>query len=232
VRPSILIGCLLILTGCGAGTAGPSRGSGGIAGQVSIPGSGGTAGQGPIPGSGGTAGQGPPLGTCFVGDPAASPEVQLVYRTDAGLIAPVGNLGEVPLFQAPQGGETLFIGVRARNIDGCPLDMSTALLAPEADVVIAFERRPVNLEATGDGWLQPSQPSALSNFANLPSCPKAGLNRRINGEQYRLQVSVDDAFGRHGETMQLIVPTCGQPALLATCQCLCSASYVLGGACP
>ena len=218
------------------GTAGqsPPLGSGGIAGGAPVAGNGGTAGQSPSTGGGGggTAGQSVPLGNCFVGNPSTAPQIELVYRTVAGQLGSLGNLAAVPLIQPVQGGETLFIGVRARNIDGCPLNMSTALFTVDSGVVVALERRPVTLEATADGWLQPKQPDALSNFSNLPACPKAGLGLRIDGQQYRLQVSVDDSFGRHGEATQLIVPTCGQPALAATCQCLCAANYVLGSACP
>ena len=65
--------------------------------------------------------------------------------TAACTIAPVTDGGSLPLIVPPQGGEVLIIGVRALNVDGCPLTLSTSLALPNG-VVAAFERRPVTLQ--------------------------------------------------------------------------------------
>ena len=178
---------------------------------------------------GGGASPPPPAG-CFVGDLAASPALTLVYQTPDLALAPVTDGGSLPLIVPPQGGEVLIIGVRALNIDGCPLTMSTSLALPSG-VVAAFERRPVNLQPAPDGWLEPVNPAGLANFANLPACPIAGLEQSIDGERYQLTVEVEDRAGRTAQASATIVPTCDAAAVPATCRCLCAAGYVLGSSC-
>lgn len=172
----------------------------------------------------------PPRAGCFQGDPASSPALALVYQTPDRTLAPVTEGGPVPLIVPPQGGEVLIIGVRARNIDGCPLTMSTSLALPSG-VVAAFERRPVMLAAAPDEWLEPANPTGLANFSNLPACPIAGLDRPIDGESYRLTVDVEDGGGRHAEISATVIPTCDTSGSAPTCRCLCAAGYVLGTPC-
>jgi hypothetical protein len=168
--------------------------------------------------------------SCFVGDPSASPQLSLVSPAADGTLQPIADGTAVPLIVPSQGGEILPIGVRALNLDGCPLIQSTALIVPDTGAVASLERRPVTLELAGDGWLQPARPQQLGNFSNLPACPIAGLGQAVNGNQYRIDVQVQDPSGRQGEASALVVPTCHD--LQAFCQCQCSAQYVLGGGCP
>jgi hypothetical protein len=169
--------------------------------------------------------------SCFVGDPAQPPEIGVVYRAADGAIRPVAEQGEVPLIQPPQGGKVMFIGIRGRNLDGCPLDISAALIEPSSGAVISLERRPVLLQEDGTGWLEPRSSGGLSNYSNLPGCPRAALARSINDETYRLLVSVEDQTGLHAETETLIVPVCGEPERDAQCRCECSEEYELGDSC-
>jgi hypothetical protein len=174
----------------------------------------------------------PPAG-CFEGDMSAGPELALVHRTPDGMLAPIADGNELALVVPPQGGEVLLIGVRARNVDGCPLTLSTALVDPGSGVVAAFERRPVTLKLATDGWLEPERPSSLANFSNLPACPIAGLARAVDDSQpWRLDIQVDDAAGHHGEVAATITATCALSADPAGCSCQCAAGYVLGSACP
>jgi hypothetical protein len=169
---------------------------------------------------------------CFTGDAGSDPELTLVQRTPDGQLAAVADGELVWLVEPPQGGEVLLLGVRARNIDGCPLTLSTSLVVPGTTVVAAFERRPVSLEVAPDGWLQPRRPDVLSNFANLPSCPIAGLDRAVDGESYRVTIEVEDLAGHKGEVSATVVPTCGMNVAPERCRCLCAAGYVLGSVCP
>lgn len=172
-----------------------------------------------------------PLASCFVGDPSQPAEIQLVHHTESGVVAPITDQGEVPLILPPQGGKVMLIGVRARNLDGCPLTIATAIIDPCTEAVVAFERRPVVLQPTGDGWLEPLQPAEISNYSNLPACPRASLTRDVHGQPYTLRVSVEDKDKRKVQQDVTITPTCSQPEFAEQCRCECSQGYVLGGAC-
>jgi hypothetical protein len=179
--------------------------------------------------SGGGSGTPQPDG-CFAGDRAAAPTITLVHQTAAGTIAPVTDGVSLPLIVPPQGGEVLVVGVRALNIDGCPLTLATSLALPNG-VVAAFERRPVTLQAAADGWLEPVNPAGLANLANLPACPIAGLDQAIDGESFRLTVEVEDRAGRQTQASATTVPTCDAAENPAMCRCLCAGHYVLGSPC-
>ncbi len=178
-------------------------------------------------------------GECFVGDRDAAPELQLVYRDADGRLTAVGHMSEVPLIQPPQGGKVMFIGARARNIDGCSVLMSSALIDPDTGAVISLERRPIFLDVGEDGWLEPRQPAPssdvsptfTSNFSNLPACPRSNLTKAIAGEVYELRVSIEDGAGRRSETSVEVVPVCGEPGRMSLCSCECSLGYTLGGSC-
>jgi hypothetical protein len=156
----------------------------------------------------------------------------VVYQTPAGTPAAVEDGSAAPLVVPPQGGEVLVIGVRALNIDGCPLTMSSSLVLPGSGVIASFERRPVTLQPASDGWLEPKDPTGLANFANLPACPIAGLGQMINDESFRLDVEVEDLAGRQASASAMVVPTCDTATDPAQCRCLCAADYVLGSVCP
>jgi len=182
-------------------------------------------------GGGGAPAAMPPPSGCFTGDSTSAPAVTLVYQTPDGMLAPVSDGDTLPLIVPPQGGEVLVVGVRALNIDGCPLTMSTSLVVPQSGVVAAFERRPVTLQPAADGWLEPKNPAGLANFANVAACPIAALGQAVDGEPYQLTVAIEDQAGRQGQASATVVPTCAQSAAPATCQCLCGADYVLGTPC-
>ena len=163
---------------------------------------------------------------CIAGDPQQALELQVVYRS-TGSFMPVGA-APIPLIQPPQGGQVLYIGVRARNIAGCSVTINTALVDTTTRAVVSLESRPIFLELGTDGWLQPRQPTAASNYSNLPACPRANLTRPIDGQTYELQVVLTDEQGRVGRASMNIVPTCGGATL---CHCQCAQNYMLGMPC-
>jgi hypothetical protein len=166
---------------------------------------------------------------CIAGDPQQALELQIVYRTTASFM-PVGT-APIPLSQPTQGGQVLYIGVRARNIAGCSVTIATALVDTTTRAVVSLESRPILLELGTDGWLQPRQPTVASNYSNLPACPRANLTRSIDDQTYELQVVLTDQQGRTGQASMNVVPTCaGAPSTL--CHCQCAPNYVLGMACP
>jgi hypothetical protein len=178
------------------------------------------------------ADQGRPI-PCFAGDRQQPPEIQLVYRTGGGVMKAIADMAEIPLIQPPQGGKVLFIGVRARNLDGCPLTLSTALLDADTGAVVSFEVRPVLLEPDPDaaGWLRPRNRDQMGNYANLPACPRAHLSQSVPGGRFRLAVTAEDPGERKAQATLSIVPVCGEPDLLEQCQCQCSRDYKLGSVC-
>src|SRR3712207_1673594 len=89
------------------------------------------------------AGDQPPDNSCFVGDSSSAMEFEVVYRTVQGEVERANEMGKIPLIQPPQGGKVLLVGVRARNLDPCSLIISTALVDPASDAVVALERRPI-----------------------------------------------------------------------------------------
>jgi hypothetical protein len=170
--------------------------------------------------------------SCFVGDADEPIELEVVHRAADGACVPISDMAEVPLIQPPQGGKILFVGVRARNLDGCGLTLATALVEPDTGAVVSLERRPVTLERGADGWMLPERPSEASNYSNLPACPRADLTRSVEGEIYELRVNITDSAGRKAGTSIHVIPTCGEPALSELCHCECSKDYKLGGGCP
>lgn len=177
------------------------------------------------------ASEAPEPASCFVGDPSKPIEFEVVHRTAEGDCVSTQEMAEVPLIQPPQGGKVLFVGVRARNLNGCGLTLATALVEPETGSVISLERRPVMLEPVDDGWMEPERPTEASNYSNLPACPRADLTRSIEGEVYELRVNITDSEGRKAATSMQVIPICGESNLAALCQCECSKDYRLGSEC-
>lgn len=168
---------------------------------------------------------------CFVGDPNAPLEVEPIYRTVAGEMAPLADGGDVPLILPPQGGKVFLVGVRARNLDVCSVRISAAVIDDCGGRVVARDGRPVFLVPDADGWAVPRQPHELSDYANVPACPSFGTDRDVNGEKYRLVLSIVDGGGRTVDLERQVVPICAEPQFAAQCECECDRSYILGRAC-
>lgn len=168
---------------------------------------------------------------CFVGDPSAPPELVIIHQTLDGTYAETAPGGAIPLILAPQGGRVLFVGAKAKNLDGCPVRLLASLRDPCSNSLLALEQRDVMMKATADGWLEPEDPAQISNYSNLPACPRAALERNVDGTEYRLRVELEDRAGRKAEAFVNVIPACNQPGLVDQCLCECSATYVLGEAC-
>ncbi|MCC7382331.1 MAG: hypothetical protein IT384_10900 [Deltaproteobacteria bacterium] len=168
---------------------------------------------------------------CFFGDPAMPVEIEPIFRTVSGQIEPLADRGRVPLILPPQGGKVAIVGVRAKNLDTCPVNLATALRDTCSGAVIALEQRPILLEPGSDGWASPIQPAEITNYSNLPACPRANLDRSIHEEPYELSIEVTDKDLRTARTVLQIVPFCGEPENELRCQCECTKGYKLGDAC-
>lgn len=167
---------------------------------------------------------------CPIGDLAKAPEIEIVFRDEAGSVHSATPGGDIPLIQPPQGGKVLFVAVRAQNVDGCALKISASLRDPCSGTLVSLERRPINLVATAGGYGEPARPDTIDNFSNLPACPRAGTSKDVVGQRHLLRVTVEDRAGKTAEASVEVVPRCAESTRVL-CECECRSDYVLGESC-
>ncbi len=168
---------------------------------------------------------------CFIGDRGAAPELQLVYRTVDGQMAPFVDGADIPLILPPQGGKVFLIGVRARNVDGCGLRISASMRDACTGRILGRDGRPIFLTADAEGWGIPRQPRELSDYANVPACPSFAALRDVDNEPYQVELSITDRDGRTAAVTTTVVPVCAEAQFFDQCTCECDADYILGGGC-
>ncbi len=152
-------------------------------------------------------------GPCPIGDLAQPVEMVVVVRAPDGHLEEVHAGGTIPLIEPPQGGQVSFVGVRAKNLDACGVVITATLRDPCTGSVIGVEARPVDLSATSSGWGEPSVPSDITSFANVPLCPSPAATRDIHGQRYVLEVDVRDRQKRTARAVLPVVPTCAESSL-------------------
>lgn len=164
-----------------------------------------------------------------MGDPAAPPELQLVFRTAQGELADLVDGEQVPLVIPPQGGHIVAIGARLRNVDICGMQMSALLRDPCTDRILGREGRPINLEVNAEGWALPTAPERLDNYVNINACPNLASSRDLDLQPYLLELRAVNLNVELSLTAQATVtPVCGEPDTAGQCECQCDADYVLG----
>jgi hypothetical protein len=168
--------------------------------------------------------------TCPIGDRASPIELVAVTAPYLGSIGDLADGGEVDLFRPLQGGKVIYVGVRARNVDGCNVQLTAALRDPVTQQVIALEQRPVRLVDSGDGWGRPA--SSSDHLANVPACPSAAATHDVDGAAWQLELRLDELGGRTATTTLSVVPRCDVDGEIEECECECDSDYVLGAACP
>jgi hypothetical protein len=174
----------------------------------------------------------PDAGLCAVGDVSADPELELVYRTADGTMAPLAEGTVVPLLTPPQGGKVIYVGARGKNVDLCGASLQAALRDPCTDRVLGIERRPIAWRLADDGFAEPAQPQEISDYANLPLCPNAGSSEDLDGHPAQLEIRFYEPGGRVTERILSITPTCADDEVPMLCRCECDADYELGFECP
>jgi hypothetical protein len=176
--------------------------------------------------SGGATSVDAPLARCPLGDPDAAAQLEIVHLdADLQIVRTLEN-AEVPLQAPPQGGWILLLGVRATNLDGCQLNLTTSFRDVCDDRIIKVDQRPARLDDTGDGW----GISTASTFGNLPVCPQVTAQRDLHDQPFLVTVSIDDVDGKRASRDLTVVPVC--PVADPRCACECDRDYVLGGPCP
>jgi hypothetical protein len=162
---------------------------------------------------------------CPIGDLAAPAELEIVHLDAQNTVIASTAMATVPLIQPPQGGWIVLLGARARNIDGCRISLTTALVDPCNGEILKIDQRPTRLIAGSDGW----GVSSVTGFSNLEVCPHITSVRDLDDVPYILRVRIEDDQGRAAQTEITLVPTC--PAGIAMCNCQCARDYVVGSQC-
>lgn len=171
---------------------------------------------------------------CFVGDRNAEPIIEPVILDENEQIQPLTNNMNVPLVEPPQGGMVMFVSVRARNLDGCPAQISTSLKDICTGEIVAFDDRPIELKPMGD-VLVPLPPAdyniGIADFSNITSCPNRRLGRDMFGHPYRLSIFVTDKESRTASTAITINPFCAAGLRGKQEECLCTCDQEYTGTC-
>lgn len=170
-----------------------------------------------------------PPGGCsgFVGDPGQPIEVEIVILDVAGTASTVSDGARVPLIRPDQGGEVIFAGVRARNLDTCAVMLIGSLRdgTEATDPIVGLDGRPVNLADAGDGWAEASEPMQVSSYTNIPPCPNFVSSRDIHEQPYQLTLSVRDGNQRRGSRSVMVTPYCAEPRYETDCLRICKQGY-------
>jgi hypothetical protein len=154
-----------------------------------------------------------PRGPCPLGDATVAPEIAVVARTPDGALARVADGGALPLIEPPQGGQVVFVGVRAKNVDACGLLVTAALRDPASGLVLGVDARPVDLAPAEDGWGETAAPGDIGTFANVPVCPNPNAPHTLDAQPALLDVRVRDRNGRVADATLPVVPTCAERSL-------------------
>ena len=178
--------------------------------------------------------------TGFLGDPSKDPEIELRALTADGADVPLTEGSDLAIILPPQGGRVAFLGVRARNVDGCEMKIIGALRDPVSKRV-TLDGRVVNLTREADGWgttgrganitnIDDSQ--AIGDYSNVPLCPNSFAQQDVFDKPFEVEVVITDRLKRTVTKRVNVTPRCAQPGARETaCRCLCRGDYVLGETC-
>jgi hypothetical protein len=162
---------------------------------------------------------------CPIGDLTAPAELEIVHLDANFAVIQTQPMAQVPLLPPPQGGWIVLLGARARNIDGCQVTLTTALVDDCDRQIIQIDKRPTHLEPGPDGW----GTSTVTTFGNQPVCPQLTAKRDLHDVPYDVMVVIEDSGGQKASATLTIVPTCRPDDEL--CMCQCDRDYVIGSSC-
>jgi hypothetical protein len=162
---------------------------------------------------------------CPIGDLSAPAEIEIVHLDASQQVVKTEAMAKVPLQPPPQGGWILLLGVRARNIDGCQITLTTVLRDTCSHDLMKLEKRPTKLEVGDDGW----GVSTSTTFSNLQVCPTLTATRDLHEEPYIIEVTVEDVDHKKASASLTVVPTCLDDA--SRCPCECARDYQTGDMC-
>jgi hypothetical protein len=163
--------------------------------------------------------------SCPIGDLKAPAEIEIVHLDAKDAVIQTQPMAQVPLLPPPQGGWIVLLGARARNIDGCRVTLTTALVDGCDQQILQIDKRPTRLEPGADGW----GTSTVTMFGNLPVCPDLTAKRDLHDVPYDVKVVIEDTGGQKASATLTVVPIC--PPGDALCMCQCDRDYVIGSSC-
>jgi len=170
----------------------------------------------------------PTCTTPFAGDPGQAPQMELVAMGMNNEVTTLQEGSGVPLMFPPQAGRVAFVGVHAKNVDPCTVELTAAFKDPVSGQV-RLDQRLINLRVA-DGGMAYSAPGAINLWANIPVCPNQWSQQDAIGTTYLLNVTLKERGGREQNVHMNIVPYCGDPTD-EDCTCICRAGYQLGQSC-
>ncbi|HVV84888.1 MAG TPA: hypothetical protein VHE35_17610, partial [Kofleriaceae bacterium] len=168
--------------------------------------------------------------SCPVGDRTQPIELAIMV-SDGVTLHDFTDGDPVPLRRPLQGGQAIMIGVRATNVDGCKVNLTTTLRDPDDDRSLGLDVRPVTLVPSADGWARPAEPF-FQSIGSTPACPNLVADRDIFGSPWKVELRLDEDGGRSATVFATVVPYCDEQSPKDECECECDADYVLGAACP
>jgi hypothetical protein len=176
--------------------------------------------------------------TGFLGDPSKEPEIELRALRADGVDVPLGEGDDLAVLYPPQSGRVAFVGIRARNIDGCAIQLTGALRDPISKQ-IRLDGRTLNLRREPDGWgttgrgaeTDIASSDQIGDYSNIPLCPNQWAEQDLFDVPFELEVLVKDKRGKTATKKINVVPRCAEPAREKACRCLCKKGYILGESC-
>lgn len=175
----------------------------------------------------------------YIGDPELPAELELRALRADGTDVALGAGEDLAVLLPPQGGRVAFVGVRARNVDGCGLQVVGALRDPVTKQ-LRLDGRTVNLRREPDGWgttgrgttTNIEDSAEIGDYSNIPLCPNQWAERDVFDQTFELEVVVTDRKKKTVSKKIDVVPRCAEPgAKEVACRCLCRNGYVLGETC-
>jgi hypothetical protein len=184
----------------------------------------------------------PPPSVCptgYLGDVSAPIEVELRALKADGTDVPLNDGDDLAIIFPPQGGRVAFVGVRAKNLDGCGVQITGALRDLDTQQV-RLDGRTVNLKKQDDGYGVTGQGTGpdiansgeIGDYSNVPLCPNQWASKDIYDHPFELEFLVVDRNRKMTSKKITVTPRCAEPGdKLTACRCLCRNGYVLGEPC-
>ena len=185
---------------------------------------------------------GPPPSVCptgYLGDFDAPIEIELRALKADGTDVPLNDGDDLAILFPPQGGRVAFVGVRAKNLDGCAVQITGALRDVDTKQV-RLDGRTVNLKKQDDGYGVTGQGTGpdiansgeIGDYSNVPLCPNQWASKDIYDHTFELEFLVVDRNHKTASKKIMVTPRCAEPGEKRSgCLCLCRNGYVLGEAC-
>jgi hypothetical protein len=181
------------------------------------------------------AGEAGPSCAPYFGDPSAPAVLELTILKDYATELPLADGDDVSMLFPPQGGRVVFVGVRAKNVDGCGLQITGALRDPSTKQV-RVDGRTVTLRADDAGFgrsggIAAGSSADISSYANIPVCPNQWASTDLFDHTFTLEVSIQDRKGKTASQSIRVVPRCVSSGPSNDCTCICAHGYILGQDC-